>query len=126
MQKSDFEFLELLDNHEQFIKVPADTVLFKEGEKGDKMFVILEGEIQLTINEQALGMEVDGGIVGEMALIDETLRSATATTVTDSVLAPLDLPAFMALVQKKPEFAVHVMQVLSQRLRLANEILTLF
>ena len=126
MQKSYFEFLELLENHDEFIRVPADTVLFSEGENGDKMFVILEGEIRLTINGQALGMEVDGGIIGEMALIDEALRSATATTVTDSVLAPLDLPAFMALVQKKPEFAVHVMQVLSQRLRLANEILTLF
>ena len=126
MDKSDFEFLELLDNQDEFIRVSADTVLFSEGENGNKMFVILEGEIRLTINGQALGMEVDGGIVGEMALIDEALRSATATTVTDSVLAPLDLPAFMALVQKKPEFAVHVMQVLSQRLRLANEILTLF
>ena len=126
MQKSYFEFLELLDNQDQFIDVPADTVLFREGEEGDRMFVILEGEIQLTINEQALGLEVDGGIVGEMALIDEAVRSATARTLTDCVLAPLDLEAFTSLVQKKPEFAIHVMQVLSQRLRLANEILTLY
>ena len=126
MQKGEFEFLELLENQDEFIRVPADTVLFREGEKGDRMFVILEGEISLTINDQPLGTEVDGGIVGEMALIDEAVRSATAVTKTDCVLAPLDMAAFMALVQKKPEFAIYVMQVLSQRLRLANEILTLF
>jgi CRP-like cAMP-binding protein len=126
VEKSEFEFLELLDNQDEFIRVPAETVLFREGEKGDRMFVILEGEVRLSINDQDLGTEVDGGIVGEMALIDEALRSATATTVTDCVLAPLDLEAFMAMVRKKPAFAVHVMQVLSQRLRLANEILTLY
>jgi CRP-like cAMP-binding protein len=126
VEKVDFEFLELLENQDQFIRVPADSVLFREGEKGDKMYVILEGEIRLSINNQALGLEVDGGIVGEMALIDEALRSATATTLTDCLLAPLDLEAFTTLVKKKPEFAIHVMQVLSQRLRLANEILTLF
>ena len=126
MDKSEFEFLELLDNQDQFIRVPAETVLFREGDKGDKMYVILDGEIGLSINGQELDVEFDGGIVGEMALIDEADRSATAITRTDCVLAPLDLETFMALVQKKPHFAIHVMQVLSQRLRKANEILTLF
>jgi CRP-like cAMP-binding protein len=126
MDHAEFAFLELLGDQQEFINIPANTVLFREGDDGDRMFVILEGEVQLTINEQTLGMEVEGGIVGEMALIDEAKRSATATTLTDTVLAPLDLSAFTALVQKKPEFAIHVMRVLSQRLRLANEILSLF
>lgn len=126
MEKSEFEFLELLENRDEFMRVPAGTVLFREGEVGDRMFVILEGEVSLTINDQPLGTEVDGGIFGEMSLIDETLRSATATTQSASVLAPLDREAFETLVQKKPQFAIHVMRVLSQRLRLANEILNLF
>ena len=126
MQKEEFEFLELLDNQEQFFPVDAGTVLFREGEKGGTMFVILKGEVSLTINEQELGSEFEGGIVGEMSLIDETDRSATAIATIDCLLAPLDRNAFLALVSKKPEFAIHVMQVLSQRLRLANEILTLF
>lgn len=126
MDTKEFEFLELLDNQDKFLRVPAGTILFREGEDGDQMYVILEGEIVLTINGQSLGQELEGGIIGEMALIDEAARSATATTVTDCLLAPLDRAAFMALVQRKPEFAIHVMQVLSQRLRLANEILALF
>jgi len=126
MDRSEFEFLELLENQDQFIRVPAGTVLFREGEVGDRMFVILEGEVALTINNQPLGTEVDGGIFGEMSLIDETLRSATATAQAECHLAPLDRAAFESLVQKKPQFAIHVMRVLSHRLRLANEILNLF
>ncbi len=126
MEDSKFEFLKLLDNQNHFVHVPADTVLFREGDVGDKMYIILEGQIHLTINEQDLFTEVDGGIVGEMALIDEDVRTATATTLTDCVLAALDLDAFKDLIQKKPEFSIHVMRVLSQRLRKANEFLTLF
>ena len=126
MDRSEFEFMELLENHDQFVRKPAGTVLFREGEPGDQMYVILEGEVSLTINGQALGQELEGGIVGEMALIDEADRSATATTRTECLLAPLDLEGFTSLVKKKPEFAIYVMRVLSQRLRLANEILTLF
>jgi CRP-like cAMP-binding protein len=122
----EFEFLELLENHDQFVRISAGSVLFREGDAGDNMYVILEGEISLTINEQALGQELEGGIVGEMALIDESSRSATATTRTECLLAPLDIDAFTALVRKKPEFAIHVMRVLSQRLRLANEVLSLY
>lgn len=126
MDNFEFEFLELLENHDQFVRIPAGTVLFREGDAGDNMYVILEGEISLTINGQALGQELEGGIVGEMALIDESSRSATATTRTECLLAPLDIEAFITLVRKKPEFAIQVMRVLSQRLRLANEILTLY
>ena len=126
MDKFEFEFMKLLENHDQFVRIPAGSVLFREGDAGDNMYIILEGEISLTINGQALGQELEGGVVGEMALIDESSRSATATTRTDCLLAPLDIEAFTELVRKKPEFAIQVMRVLSQRLRLANEILTLF
>jgi CRP-like cAMP-binding protein len=126
MEKIQFEFLKLLDNQHEFIRVPGGETLFQEGDEGGTMFVVLEGGIDLTINGQSLGTESEGGIVGEMSLIDEAVRSATAKTNSDCVLAPLDMDAFMALVQKEPQFAVHVMRVLSQRLRQANEILTLF
>jgi CRP-like cAMP-binding protein len=126
MEKEEFEFLTLLDNQDQFFPFAEGSVLFREGEAGGTMFVILKGEISLTINGQELGTEMEGGIVGEMSLIDETDRSATAIAISDCMLAPLDREAFLNLVRKKPEFAIHVMQVLSQRLRLANEILTLF
>jgi len=125
MENYKFEFQKLLDNA-QFIKIPSDTILFREGEVGDKMYIILEGEIGLSMNGQALGKESNGGIVGEMALLDEAERTGTATTLTDCVLAPLDMDAFMALVKKKPEFSIHVMRLLTKRLRDSNDFLNLF
>lgn len=125
MENKKLEIQELLDK-EQFIKIPSDTVLFREGEVGDKMYIILEGEISLSMNGQALGKESSGGIVGEMALLDAAARTGTAKTLTDCVLAPLDMDAFMTLVQKKPEFSIHVMRVLTKRLRQSNDFLNLF
>lgn len=126
MDQSDFEFLEMLGEQAEIFTAPAGTVLFREGDDGDQMFIILEGEVRLTINGQALGMEGDGGIIGEMAMIEQTRRSATAIAVSDCTLVPLNLDGFIEMVRKKPEFAVRVMKVLSHRLRLANEILNLF
>jgi CRP/FNR family cyclic AMP-dependent transcriptional regulator len=56
-----------------------------------------------------------------MALLDSDDRSATATAMTDCVLAPIDVHSFKMLIQHTPDFALHVMNVLADRLRLANE-----
>jgi len=125
MEKSKFEFQEYL-NKEHFINFPSGAILFREGEAGDRMYIILEGEIVLEMNGQALGKEGSGGVVGEMALIDDTPRTGTATTLTDCLLAPLDMDAFTALVKQKPEFSIHVMRVLTKRLRQSNDFLNLF
>ena len=125
MENSRIEFQELL-NKEEFINVPTDTVLFRQGEVGDRMYIVLEGKISLEMNGQALGTEGIGGIVVEMALIDKTPRIGTATTLSDCVLAPLDMNAFTTLVRQKPEFSIHVMRVLTKRLRQSNDFLNLF
>jgi CRP-like cAMP-binding protein len=125
MENSKFEFQELLDK-EQFIKIPSDTILFREGDAGDRMYIVVVGEISLEMNGQVLGTAGIGGIVGEMALIDESPRTGTATTLTDCVLAPLDMDAFMALVRQRPEFSIYIMRVLTERLRQSNDFLNLF
>jgi CRP-like cAMP-binding protein len=58
-----------------------------------------------------------GGILGEMALIDAAPRSATAIAKTQCVLVPIDEKRFADLIQRRPEFALHVMRVLANRLR---------
>lgn len=103
--------------------VAAGSVIFREGESADVMYVVVEGQVKLTINGESMGMEVKGGIIGEMALIDLAQRSATAVAVTDCQLAPLDRDQFVAMLSEAPEFSLHVMSVLADRLRLANEIL---
>ena len=102
---------------------PAGTDIFKEGDAATHMYLVVEGQVKLTIRGESMGMESEGGIIGEMALIDLAQRSATAIAVTDCVLAPLDRDQFVNMLREAPEFSLHVMSVLADRLRLANEIL---
>jgi len=58
-----------------------------------------------------------GGILGEMALIDTQLRSATAVAQTDCKLVPINEKRFVFLVQQTPFFAIEVMRIMAERLR---------
>jgi CRP/FNR family transcriptional regulator, cyclic AMP receptor protein len=96
---------------------PAGTTVFREGDAGDKMYVVLFGEVALSINGHRVETIGSGGILGEMALVDSGRRSATATIIRDARLAPITAQRFKTLVQKKPEFALQIMRLLATRLR---------
>ena len=118
------KFLEHFQNWEDIVEFPAKTVLFKEHDVADEMFVVLSGEVELTLHGEPLGAEGEGGIIGEMAMINATQRSATATCMTKVKLARLNYEQFQGLVASNPEFALHVMAVLANRLRAVNEYVT--
>jgi CRP-like cAMP-binding protein len=101
----------------------ANQDIFKEGEPGDCMYIVKEGEVDLYYKGKFLATVEKGGIFGEMALIDYLTRSATATARTDCQLIPVDEKHFSRLVQETPAFALQVMRVLVQRLRIMNEML---
>jgi len=95
--------------------------IFKEGEPGNKMYVVKEGEVELSVHGKLVASIGKGGIFGEMALIDSKPRSATAIAKTDCDLGPIDEARFLELVHQKPSFALEVMKVLVERLRLMDE-----
>ena len=97
-------------------------VLFREGEAGDVMFAVVEGTLHLSVGDRVVDDVTEGQIVGEMALIDQSPRSATATaaTATATVVAPVDRKRFVYLVQEHPTFALQVMELMAARLRRAN------
>jgi CRP-like cAMP-binding protein len=99
----------------------AGQTVFGEGQPGDKMYVVKEGEVELVAHGKILDTVGRGGIVGEMALIDKKYRSATAIAKTDCLLVPVDENHFTSLVQKSPGFALQVMRVLAERLRRMDE-----
>ncbi len=115
--------LEIFEDSDDLLKFPAGSTIFEEGTEGDFMYVIVEGKIRLTLQNEYIGEESPGGIVGEMALLDSDKRSATATALTDCLLAPIDLHSFKLLIRHTPDFALHVMNVLAARLRLTNEMI---
>ena len=99
----------------------AGKEIFKERTPGDVMYIILSGEVELTLYDEPLGIESEGGMIGEMAMIGATAtRSATATTLTKVKLARLDREQFKELVGENTDFALHVMEKLANRLRAAN------
>jgi CRP/FNR family transcriptional regulator, cyclic AMP receptor protein len=103
--------------------IPAGQVLFKEGDRGNFMYVLMTGTAEIIVHNRVVETAVAGTIVGEMAIIDDHVRSATVVAKSDCKFLPIERERFNFLVQKKPEFALHVMQVMAERLRKADDIL---
>jgi CRP-like cAMP-binding protein len=95
----------------------AGETIFEEGDPGDVMYVILDGDIDVRLKGQSINMIGPGEIVGEMALIDSSPRSADVVAVTDCRLAVVDEKQFLFMVQQTPPFALHVMRALVEKIR---------
>jgi CRP/FNR family transcriptional regulator, cyclic AMP receptor protein len=98
----------------------AGEVIFKEGDPGAEFFVIQSGTVDIQLGNRSLGMLGDHDIFGEMALIDQSPRSATAVAKTDVKLVPVGEKQFLFLVGRTPYFALNVMRTLARRLRAQN------
>jgi CRP-like cAMP-binding protein len=109
--------LDILRNERETRSFDAGQVIFQAGEPGDCMFVVLEGQVELSVRGQVLERLGPGGILGEMALIDSEPRSASAITRTDTRLVPIRRERFEVLVQEDPEFSIQLMRIIVGRLR---------
>jgi CRP/FNR family cyclic AMP-dependent transcriptional regulator len=118
------KFLDMFRDWEDVVEFDARTVLFSERDLADVMYVVISGEIELTLHGEPLGAEGEGGIVGEMAMINSARRSATATTLTKVKLARLDRDQFREFIGDNAEFSLHVMAVLANRLRAVDQYIT--
>ena len=96
-------------------------VIFRSMEMGAEMYVVLEGQVQLTVGSTVLETLGPGEPFGEMALIDQTPRVATATAKTACKLAVIPERRFLFLVQTTPQFALHIMKAMADRLRKMSE-----
>ncbi len=116
------DLLELFRHQMDLQTVPAGQVLFKEGERGNFMYVLISGTAEIIVGNRVMETAVAGAIVGEMAIIDDSTRSATVVAVSGCKFLPIERERFNFLIQKKPEFALHVMRVMADRLRRTNAI----
>lgn len=122
--KSATELRELLrEKH-----VPGKTRLFRAGEKGDAMYLIQNGRVQISIrdedkNEVLLADLAQGDFFGEMSLIDGRQRSADASVLEDATLSVLSRDAFLSFVRTNPDVPLKMLSALSERLRRTDELL---
>jgi signal transduction histidine kinase len=108
------------------ITFEAGQIVFREGEQGDRLFIVTAGEVEVWkhyFGEDAglLFRYGPGRFFGEMALVDELPRSATAVAATDSELLFLHRDDFRDLVEEYPPLALSVMRSLSAIVRESND-----
>jgi uncharacterized membrane protein len=109
-------------------KVPHDTRLFRQGDKGDAMYLIESGRVRICIQDHdnkdvTLAELAQGDFFGEMSIIEGRKRSADAWVIEDSRLAILSRQAFLSFVHANPDVALRMLSALSDRLRRTDELL---
>jgi CRP/FNR family transcriptional regulator, cyclic AMP receptor protein len=119
MQDTSFGVLTGNDVETRFFK--AGTIIFHRGDAAREMFVIKSGQVRIQLGNRTLTELSADSIFGEMALIDNEPRSATAVAVTDVELVPVSEQQFLFMVGQTPYFALKVMRVLAQRLRVTSK-----
>ncbi len=102
---------------EEYQTVTAGQVIFQEGQPGEVMYVLVAGEVYITMGGKRINHLRPGDIFGEMALIEQGPRSATATAVTDAIILPINRHQFTELLRDYPDFALWVMDYMSVRSR---------
>jgi CRP/FNR family transcriptional regulator, cyclic AMP receptor protein len=119
--KHDTGFGVLTGNDIEGRSFKAGSVIFREGDEANELFVVKSGQVRIQIGNRTVTELGQESIFGEMALIDSEPRSATATALTDVELVPISEKQFLFLVGQTPYFALKVMRVLAQRLRMTNK-----
>lgn len=109
--------IELFQHAEDYVTFKAGTRIFEEGQPGDFMYAVVEGEVEIVSGGRLLETAVAGGLIGELALIDRTGRSASAIARTDCKLVPVDAKRFQFMIRETPFFALQVMRIMAERLR---------
>ena len=104
---------------------PGDLI-FKQGEKGDLMYVLLEGAVELKMKvergETVLKtVDTPNDFFGEMALLDERPRSASAVAVKKTKVLAVDGPTFESMILSNVKFALKIIKVLAARIRRSND-----
>jgi CRP-like cAMP-binding protein len=99
------------------VDVRAGRVLLKEGDPGREFFVIIDGQIEITKEGRHLRTMGAGEFLGDIALVVERPRTATATAVTDSRLLVVGHREFHSLMEQFPSIRVSVLESIALRLR---------
>src|SRR5215213_6594727 len=130
------EFFELLGGEDRralaevvdLVKLGEGETLFRAGEPGESLYLVRAGEVELSIQDNVgqkitLDTAAPGDFFGEIALLDEESRTATAVALTDTELIELDRGDLLLLFTKKPDAALHMLAAMGRMTRKADALL---
>ena len=100
-------------------------VIFHEGDLGHEMYIVQEGQVEIlrlaSKGPQRLALLEKGDFFGEMSILDELPRTATAVAASDARLVEINGSTFDQMLRANPEIAIRIMRKLSLRVRQADE-----
>jgi CRP/FNR family transcriptional regulator, cyclic AMP receptor protein len=105
----------------QDMELEEGTVIFEEGDFGDSMYIIYQGEIKIYKANTTLAVLKEKEVFGELSLLDAESRSASALANTDCYIFKIDQEPFFELIDSRPEIARGFLKMLCKRLRMLNE-----
>ncbi|HEY5994906.1 MAG TPA: cyclic nucleotide-binding domain-containing protein [Gallionellaceae bacterium] len=115
---AEMNFATLFQHETDLLEIGAGHPLFKEGDDmNETMYVLMAGTADILVNGKVVEAAKPGAILGEMAMVDQGMRSATVVAKSDCKLVVIGRRRFDFLVQQTPNFALGVMRVIANRLR---------
>ena len=115
------EDLERLHRMAETVSIPAGQLVLREGDPGDSLYVVLEGELEVTKRQGSqdvlLALYDPGQFFGEMALLEQAPRSASVRTVQASRLLVISQAAFQSLLSCSPSAPLKILHTVTSRLR---------
>jgi len=99
------------------VVVPAGQYVFREGDYGEELYIIVEGRVRITLNERTLATLKEREYFGEMSLLDGEPRSASAQAEVDTLLLRIRQADFHRILARNFDATLAVIRTLSRRLR---------
>lgn len=115
-------FLDYFSEMEPDLKLEPGALIFSEGEMGDTAYVIESGSVDIFVKGRKMSALTESQMFGEMALIDNEKRFATAKAGENgAVLYCIDQPVLIEMVRIDPKFALDIMKLMAERIRISGE-----
>ena len=99
------------------LKLDPGQVIFSTGDPGHQMFIVRTGTVEIRIGDTVIETVGQGGIFGELALVDSSPRSATAIAGENCTLVMVEQRSFNDLLRRVPGLGLEIMKVMASRLR---------
>jgi len=106
--------------HSAVVRFLEGAKIMKEGSPGTTMYVVLEGEVAVAVGRRIVEKVDTGGVFGEMALVDQMPRAASAVARTDCALLSMNRGQLIELVKSNPATGMAMMRAVAERLRYMN------
>ena len=114
------------------VKLKEREVLFRKGDKGDSMYLVEEGSLEITVpveppqkeSEMRVSVLGVGEFVGELSLVDGLPRTATARALEETHLLEMKRDDFLAFLMVRPAVAISMVSEIGKRVRATNELVT--